>query len=187
MKLIGLHGLPRSGKDTIAYLLCTGFRFDRLSFADPLKQAASYLLNRPLAQCHGNNFDREAVMPEWGFSMRWFLQMLGTECLRDVIRDDFWIHRAAIELDDLILRAVAHDEKVNVVITDVRFQNEAEFVRQRGGVLVNVVRPGVEGSSHVSDQPLSCDITIHNDGSLADLRHKIIVQDALKLKGDLTE
>lgn len=163
MKLIGLHGLPRSGKDTIASILHTEYGFRRISFADPLKEAAALCLGRPLNETHGIGYDREQVMPEWGFSMRWFLQRFGTECLRDQIREDFWIQRAAIELD----RTTA----AGVVFTDVRFPNEAEFIIRRGGCLVEVLRPeALAASGHTSDQHIDCDLSVNNNGTLEDLK-----------------
>lgn len=162
MKLIGLHGLPRSGKDSIANILHTSHGFRRISFADPLKEAAALLLGRELGQAHGIGYDREQVMPEWGFSMRWFLQRFGTECLRDQIREDFWIKRAEIELDKT--------SALGVVFSDVRFPNEVEFIRRRGGTLVEVRRSGVAGSTHVSDQHIDCDLSVDNNGTLDDLR-----------------
>lgn len=172
MKLIGLHGLPRSGKDTVAKMLHGLYGFERRAFADPLKQAAAALLNRPLYQCHGESgFDREAVMPEWGFSMRWFLQMLGTECMRDQIHQDFWLKRMEASLDPWGA----------FVITDVRFQNEADFIHSRGGWILEIRRSGISGSAHSSDRPLQADRVLHNDGSLEDLKHKILTLNVLEI------
>lgn len=164
MLIIGLHGLPRSGKDSVADILKTQ-GYTRRAFADPLKEAASVLLNRPLSQCQGIGFDREAIMAEWGFSMRWFLQVLGTECMRLQVRQDFWINRLAVTMLTV---------PMNTVITDVRFENEAAMIRELGGVLVEVTRPGTEGSAHASDQPVKCDFTLHNGGTLADLQVSVL-------------
>lgn len=166
--LIGLHGLPRSGKDSVASILTINRNYRRLSFADPLKEAASVLLNRPLDHCHGRGFDREAAMPEWGFSMRWFLQRLGTECMRQQISDDFWIRRMRSTVDLL------DDQGFHkLVVTDVRFPNEANFVRLMGGRMVEVTRPGTESNGHISDQHIACDFTISNDSSMDALASKV--------------
>jgi hypothetical protein len=166
MKIIGLHGLPRAGKDSVARILHHTLRYQRIAFADPLKRAAAILLDRPLEECNGENgFDREARMPEWGFSMRWFLQVLGTECLRNQVTDDFWIRRAAVEIQKKRLLV----PNVRIVITDVRFENEAQFIRQLGGQIVEVRRPGLRASSHASDKPVRCDWVLNNDGTLDDL------------------
>jgi hypothetical protein len=177
-QIIGLHGLPRSGKDSIAKMLISVHNFERMAFADPLKAAAAHLLDRPLAQCHGtvDGFDREAIMPEWGFSMRWFLQILGTECMRQQVRHDFWINR----METAVRKAQATGDS-RIVITDVRFQNEADFVRDAGGKMIEVRRPGLAPSSHVSDTRIECDFTIYNDSSLDDLFRKVAHYNACRL------
>lgn len=162
--IIGLTGLPRSGKDTVAQYLEFEYGFTRLAFADPLKQAAAVLLDRPLEQMHGKDgFDREAVLPEWGFSTRWFLQVLGTECLRQQVRADFWIQR----MRNVISEPGRIDGRF--VITDCRFPNEVDLVHEFGGQVVEVVRPGTRKSSHVSDAGVPSDRRLDNSRSIEEL------------------
>lgn len=164
MKLIAFTGLPRSGKDTAAGYLADRYRYQRASFARPLKEAAAILLGCPLSHAEGwQGYDREAVMPEWGFSMRWFLQRLGTECMRDQIAKDFWIKRMRASLS----------RGADYVITDCRFQNEADLVRELGGVIVEIVRPGSVGSGHISDAGVKPDIQIWNGGAISDLNDSV--------------
>ena len=165
MKLIALTGLPRCGKDTVAAWLIAHHSWTKLAFAGPLKAAAAILLNRTEDECNGVNFDREAVMPEWGFSMRWFLQVFGTECLRNQVAQDFWIKRMYIELGSWTPMA-------KIVITDCRFENEAALVRERGGHVIEIRRPGLVGSGHISDAGVRLtedDYVILNDGTVDDL------------------
>lgn len=181
MKLIALTGLPRTGKDTFANRLASNHGYVRMAFADPLKAAAAVLLNRPLGECHGlNGYDRESIMPEWGFSMRWFLQRFGTECMRNQIDPDFWIKRMALELDKQKGRSsgepfvgIEPPEELKVVITDCRFENEAKMIRERGGMIVEIRRKGVNRKGdHVSDDGVTLtndDLVVPNHGSLAEL------------------
>jgi hypothetical protein len=158
IKLIALTGLPRSGKDTFAERLVTHHGFARRQFSTPLKQAAAILLGREMGEMEGRDgFDREAVLPEWGFSTRWFLQRLGTECMRDVVDQDFWV------------RHMRNSLAPRTAITDLRFENEAAMVREMGGIVVEVIRPGLVRSAHVSDAGVSPDIQIHNDRGLSEL------------------
>ncbi|HXJ44350.1 MAG TPA: hypothetical protein VNH18_33995 [Bryobacteraceae bacterium] len=162
-RIIGLTGLPRCGKDTVASELAW-FGYTRAAFADPLKDAAAILLDRPRTEVNGElGFDREKVMPEWGFSMREFLQKFGTECLRRQIRDDFWIKRMEKTLQGL----------EQVVITDCRFPNEAALVKAQGGVIVRIERPGCVDNGHISNQRLPYDILLENSGSLEEFQEKI--------------
>lgn len=161
MKLIGVTGLPRSGKDSFADHLVQAYGYKRMQFSEPLKQAAAVLLNRPVHEMRGEQgFDREALLPEWGFTSRMFLQYLGTEGLRG-FREDFWVHRMRMDL-----RMSAFDR---IVITDVRFDNEVTMIHEMGGKVVQVWRPAALGSAHVSDAGVIADATVHNTGTLADL------------------
>lgn len=158
VRLIALSGLPRSGKDTLAQHLYARHNFLPCAFSDPLKGAAAILLDRPVSEMRGDNgFDREALLPEWGFSTRWFLQVLGTECMRDQVRPDFWIHRMRNRL------AAAH---LPIVIPDCRFENEAALVRELGGTVVEIYREGCCGSGHPSDAGVKPDQVIFNNGSI---------------------
>jgi hypothetical protein len=172
MKLIGVTGAKRSGKDTVGRFLAEqGFR--NMSFAKPLKDAAALLLSRPHFQCEGNGYDREEIMPEWGFSMRWFLQRLGTDCMRNQICQDFWLKRAQVSLDEHVRK----DPDSKFVFTDVRFLNEAEFIRKNGGKIIRVIRDGVgERDSHVSEMEMNSiqvDATVANNGTYSDLYNNV--------------
>lgn len=161
MKLIALTGLPRSGKDTMAAHLVDRYRYARRAFATPLKEAAAVLLGREVWEMEGHQgFDREAVLPEWGFTTRWFLQVFGTEAMRGNIRDDFWLIRMRNSLAGLD----------RAVITDLRFPNEAKMVRALGGIIVGITRPGCVQSGHVSDLGVTADTTIFNGGTMLDLQ-----------------
>lgn len=164
MKIIGLTGLPRSGKDTAASHLVCDLGYERRAFATPLKAAAAILLDRPLCEMDGaGGFDREALLPEWGFSTRWFLQRFGTECMRNQIDQDFWIKRMRVSMVP----------EGRYVITDVRFQNEADLIRELGGQIIEIMRPGLVKSKHVSDSGVKSDWHAWNGSSINDLHTTI--------------
>lgn len=160
MKLIGLTGQPRSGKDTFAKHLVEHHGYVHRAFATPLKAAAAILLGRPVGEMSGENgFDREAILPEWGFSTREFLQKFGTEVMRDNFGQDFWIKRMRGSLRP----------GGNYVITDCRFPNEAELIRELGGKIIEIWRPSAVGNSHISNQYISPDYRVVNTGTLMEL------------------
>jgi len=174
MKLIGLAGKARCGKDTVADILGDEFVVVSYGFADPLKEAAAVLLHRSEQDIYGDfDFDREAILPEWGFSIRHFLQVLGTEGMRKLFGEEFWITRLGLELDTL---------KSDAVITDVRFENEAEFIRKRGGQIWHVYRPDPSGlndqaQAHASEAGVAMllgDRVIKNTGTLKELEAKVV-------------
>lgn len=168
MNLVGITGFKRAGKDTAADFLVENYGYHKYSLADPLKDAAMVLLNKSYNETRGIDYDREQVMPEWGFSMRHFLAVLGTEGLRDLFRQDFHIVRAQMETQN-------HNK---VVIPDVRYENEADFVRDNGGTMLHIIRPGFGSSSHRSEQgiefkPESGDVRVVNDQTIGVLVHHV--------------
>jgi hypothetical protein len=100
--------------------------------------------------------------------VRVLLQRFGTDVGRELFGEDFWVEQAFRGLGD-----------EDVVFTDVRFLNEAEAIRERGGVVWQVVRPGVGAvNGHVSESDLAgfdFNAVILNDGSLEDLRGKVLL------------
>ncbi len=171
MMLIGLAGRARSGKDTAAAVLAREFGLYRHAFADPMK--------RMLEQVFGNNFvdgDRERIDPISGVSYRKLMQTLGTEWGR-AIHPELWTRVAKAKWEWVkegmpwetslgkCSNLQLHNEDLNagMIISDVRFDNEAEWIRSEGGIIVHVDRSnlekvGVEG--HASEQGLTM---IHND------------------------
>jgi len=170
--LVGLTGKARSGKDTVGDYLFQEHGFVRYAFADPLKAAASEAFGIPLSQLYGEHgYDREVVLPEWGMSCRQILQDFG-KAMRDVFVDDFWIQRATMELSLL--------SEMNTVITDVRYPNEVQFIREREGIILGIQRPAssVEVRAHDSEKMADeleqvADIVLTNDGTIEDLENLV--------------
>ena len=186
--LVGLVGKKRAGKDTFAGAM--DWRFMRVAFADPLREAAyalnpivgwNYLADEPVRYQEaidlGGYEEAKDDYPE----VRGILQRLGTESIR-ALDDGFWLRAGTARIDELrdssIRRAQGMFDAVDtpVVVTDVRYPNEADAIRERGGVIVRILRPGtttVDG--HPSENALdeyAADRIIVNDGTLAALeRH----------------
>jgi hypothetical protein len=175
MKLIGVAGFARSGKDTVASYLVRNHGYTRLAFADPMREMlfeinpiVSGMLNQPLRVqevVKSLGWDEAKVkIPE----VRELLQRLGTDAGRKVLGQTIWL--------DTILKKINSIED-KVVISDVRFEDECEFIRVNGGKVIRVFRPNVTSvNNHVSDKwlPDACiDHEIRNDGSIADLEIKV--------------
>lgn len=150
MKLLALVGRARSGKNTAAnYLL--GHGYDTLSaFATPMKDAAMILFNLTEDEVQGHGYDREVVNKEWGISVREILQKLGTESIRDVFGQNHWVDLMRSHLIDL----QQEDHGPGVIVTDCRFYNEVELIRERGGVIIGLERQGFEPDTrpHISEE-----------------------------------
>lgn len=167
MNLIGLCGPAGGGKDSVAMRLRDKHGFTVLAFADPLYAAVAAISGMSVSDLKNRRL-KEDVIPWMGKSPRQLLQLLGTEFGRGMIRDDVWIQRTMMRLDP---------SEAGYAITDVRFDNEAEAICDRGGSIVEVVRPGSaclrdDTACHSSEAGIRRDYiarTILNDGTLEDL------------------
>jgi hypothetical protein len=175
---VALLGKARSGKDTVAQRLVTRFAFTRVAFADPLKDAALALdpliptspgmspvrLSRLVGET-GWDYAKESY-PE----VRRTLQRMG-QGIRN-LDEGFWVR---VALDRV---SVAETWNLPVVVSDVRYRNEAEALRNLGFLLVRIVRGEVvplgdqSAMLHTSENELNdypTDLTVANDGTLTDL------------------
>lgn len=170
MKLIALAGPAGCGKDTVGAYLAYVHHAYRYSFAQPLKDALNVMLD--LDRLDWSTHLKEQTLPWLGVSPRVLAQTLGTEWGRQIIRDDIWLIVAGRRL-----------EKINrklVVITDCRFGNEADWVRDRGGQVWHIRGRRKEGvAAHVSEAGVTAvegDIEIDNSGDLSRLHQQIDAQ-----------
>lgn len=195
--LIGIVGFIGSGKGTVGSILSEKYEFTQDSFAAPLKDAVAAIFgwDRTLLEGATPESRRWRELPDkfWSekfgkpFSPRLALQLMGTEAGRDVFHKDVWV-------TSLLKRSKGRD----TVITDVRFKNEINLIKENNGIVVRV-RRGEEPewyttavlanrgyrhemeelqklNIHVSEwdwvgSPI--DYTISNDGSLGDLEKEI--------------
>jgi hypothetical protein len=145
-QLIGISGFARSGKDTF-YQRCKGLLekegkvATRFAFADALKAEVDNLLTSNLNISAFTEDDKQKKL------IRPLLVTYGTE-LRRKLNPNCWIER--IQPD--VVNAINNDEFV--FITDVRFKNEAEWIRMNGGILVNVARSGIKPANHEEHKQL---------------------------------
>jgi len=164
--VIGIAGKARSGKDTLAGFMVPfgGYQY---SFADPIRQ-----MLLPLGVDMGVEYwqqRKEEVIPALGVSPRRLMQTLGTEWGRQLINQNLWLILAQQELLRL---------GPGMVVADVRFDNEAEWVRRMGGRIIHLERPQTMSvEAHASEMgvtKLNEDIVIHNTGSLSELQQKVV-------------
>jgi hypothetical protein len=174
--LIGLCGPAGAGKNTVAELLVDSDRcsFHQMAFADPLYECISAITGISVAGLQKRDV-KEAVIPWLGKSPRQMLQSMGTEWGRDSIHPEIWV-RIAME------RAIPHlATGRSVVVTDVRFDNEAQTIINAGGEVWKVTRAGwrcldAGTAAHQSEAGVSGHLiarTIDNSGSLDDLRSQL--------------
>jgi hypothetical protein len=137
--IIGLLGFIGSGKGTAGDILVEN-NFTALSFAGSLKDAVSSIFGWDRALLEGDTEEsrvfRETVDNFWSVKFnkpitpRYILQYFGTEVCRNNLLDSIWV-------DSLERKIQQYD---NVVITDVRFKNEINFLKSIGAVFIQIDR-----------------------------------------------
>jgi hypothetical protein len=167
-RLIGITGRKGSGKDTVGAILRTLYGYRTLAYADPLKRACRDIYGLTVEQTDGPLAVKEAVDPRWGLSPREIMQRFGTEVGRS-IHTETWTRAAMLRVEA---------EPGWWAITDVRFDNEAEVIHARGGIVLRVDRPGLGegvGAGHASEavEQIPVDFVIVNDGTMLDLAGKV--------------
>ena len=164
--LIGFAGKARSGKDTAGKYLVDKYQFAHYYFAKPLKEATKIMFGLTDEQIK----NKEKPAEPWGRSPRELYQLLGTDIARN-IDVNVWVKGANIFSRN-------HPDQ-NIVITDVRFSNEAFWIREQGGIVVYLqsdTRGIDEHSGHSSENGLQgsdVDIIIQNDGTINALHEKL--------------
>jgi hypothetical protein len=170
--IIGLSGYAQSGKDTVAKYLVEHHGFERVAFADPIRD---FLLEvDPILE---NGLHMTTVVKDLGWELakkqaevRRLLQVAGVAA-RKHIDTDLWVIAAIRKMNEV---------GKQYVITDVRFQNEAVMIKQSGGHLWRIERDGVGPvNDHISEHDLKdweFDVVLHNNSNFDSLNLAIQVQ-----------
>lgn len=180
MLIVGITGRKGSGKSTLAYKLLTDDRLgkfaDILSFAAPIKWICGRVLGLDEDAVYGDDAAKNAAtryrqqdMPHWCerccdeeegerlLTIREVMQQIGTEVFRRM-DPDIWVNA-------LFREAARYSPLDTLYIDDVRFPNEAEAIRRRGGLVVRLTR-GQADDNHVSEAGLPdhlADLTVPGD------------------------
>lgn len=176
INLIGLHGKAHSGKDSVAMYLCNNYKETWVeSFAGPLKRACSQMFGIPEDNFTEPNL-KEELFHYWQVSPRVIAQFVGTNLVRDRIHtmfpegfmdNDFWVRRFAGKINgDLILDGEGEYEAGDtVIVTDVRFQNEYDFIIENGGCIIHIARNGADGNVGIPGHASEAGITFYPERS----------------------
>ena len=164
MIIVGLTGYAGSGKDTVRAML-EREGFVGLAFADPIRAMIRELLTScGIDDAYLDDRElKETIIPELGVSYRHMAQSLGTEWGRN-LRGDFWLRLAGAFMADQ-----ADAGETHFVVSDVRFANEADWIKRQGGKIWRIHREGLASvRAHVSESGvdnIKPDRTIHNNGT----------------------
>lgn len=173
-------------------------KFEQKAFAGKLKQTASLLTGIPIEKFEDQEFKKTLLGSEWGtvkhnplnaipifedvefnhlMSVRELLQKLGTEAMRDNLHENVWVNALFADYKAIVDKpakfgGTSIGRYPSWCITDMRFPNEMDAIREREGITIRVVRPGTETGTHPSETSLDSaefDYTIINYGTIEDL------------------
>lgn len=171
--------------------------FEVKKFAGKLKTTASLLTGIPVEKFEDQEFKKTYLNEEWNspynipfsgpdfvehdgrMTVRELLQKLGTDAMRDNLHENVWVNALFADYKPSVVRSAdsfdlsTYDSKYpNWVITDMRFPNEMDAVKEREGITIRVVRPGTEVGTHPSETALDdehFDYEIVNSGTIENL------------------
>jgi hypothetical protein len=143
--LVGFMGAMGSGKTTAANFMINEYGYVEKAFADPLKRACKELFLFTDDQLYGTQAQKEEADNRWfGCSARTAMQFVGTDLFRNQlnaimpgIKNNIWVHHFKLWYQNHIKIL----DNPPVVISDIRFQNEADIIKKMGGIIIRIDRP----------------------------------------------
>ena len=165
--IIGITGHIGSGKTTLANFLHEK-GFVEVSFADAIKQIG-LILGFSHDEMYGTQEQKLSINSDYQISGRQFLQKFGTDIGRNLVADitgmkfkyNIWIDVCMKKCRELLSKGE------NVVISDIRFVDEAKAVKELGGIIIALSREGESHSTHESELEIGkikADYTFSNLG-----------------------
>jgi hypothetical protein len=174
--VIGIVGNIGAGKDEICNYLRDAHSFIKVGFSDPIYELLWEM--NPTIDLAVGTAKYEDLVVDHGIDkvkrnfpeIRRWLQLIGTEYGRNVFGQDCWIRALDARIKDSPL----------VAVRDVRFENEIDYIRSRGGFVVWVQsnRAPERDTSHTSEKLVfadHADYTVQNNGTLVELYRQLDV------------
>lgn len=142
--IIGLLGSKNCGKSTIANYLHDFYGFEKLSYAEPVKDVCSIIFGWDRELLEGitpeSRIWRETVDEYWAeklnipdFCPRKAFTLVGTDIFRKYIHEDIWINCLIKKINPY----------TNYVITDCRHIKETQALIDREGIILRITRGGL--------------------------------------------
>jgi hypothetical protein len=185
--IIGISARAGGGKDTVAkmiqsLILGSDFSLEEITFnyriglllekesewkikkfAGKLKEVASIMLGVDVGMFESQSFKKE-YLKEWGMTVREFFKKLGTDAIRNNLHENAWVKTFWVDYNN--------DNLDKCLITDVRFPNEADSIKDRNGIVIRLTRNSENEDVHPSETSLDnydFDYVIDNkDANLAE-------------------
>jgi hypothetical protein len=169
--IFGITGKKRVGKDTFGDYLTSEYGYVRFAFAGCIKRCINdiFLLD-------GKEEKKDKIDERWNISPRKLYQEFGTNIFRNNIEKfypnlqlshNIWIER--------FIKFVELNKNKNIIVTDVRFQDEADIIKSYGGIIIKVIRDTkLEKDTHISENVnVKYNILIKNNSSIKEYKKNI--------------
>lgn len=177
-QIIGISGKKGHGKDTLGKFFIDNYQYQRFAFADPLKKILEIIFDFTDDQLFGNL--KEIPDPYWNCSPRKIQQFVGTDLFRDQLGQiipnldkNIWVEVTKRKIQKQML----NNPKSRIIITDVRFCNEAQMIRELNGVIIKVNRDSIKNlDSHVSEtenDEIIEDYYVSNNGTINEMYNSL--------------
>lgn len=177
-KIIGITGRKFSGKDTLGDFFVKSYNYKQIAYADALKIAVKAIFDFDDEQLYGNK--KEEVDDFWKKSPRQVLQFVGTDLFRNHTHElmpnvgkDIWVEVVKRK----ILNGIKKDPNACFIITDARFHNEVNAIKELGGTIIKLHRNTGYEDNHESEaliDTLPFDYEFENNGTKGDLYEKVM-------------
>lgn len=166
-RVIGLTGHMQAGKDSVGQILSKKYGYKRIALADKVRELVLEI--NPLVRCADEFIEIAALVSRAGWEaakkypdVRCLLQRTGNGA-RTILDQDIWIRP--------VLEEIKTRPNSKYVITDIRYQNEAQIFRCYGEIW-KIIRPGFDGDEHPSEKEIDLirfDRMVGNIGTLTEL------------------
>lgn len=167
--IIAFSGKKGCGKSFFAKYLIEKHNFIELSFASSLKKGIQEMFKLTNEDVN-DPIKKEQKIERFNITPREIMQWMGTDIMREEFNKKFgyngsiWVDNVKYEIEELR----KNDKDVDIVISDVRFQNEIDMIHSYGGIVINLIGGEVKqyGEHKSENQELTFDYQFTNDKSL---------------------
>ena len=143
-----------NGKDTISDFIVDKYNFEKYAITKPLKNICKILFNFSNDQLYGDLKEEKDLY--WNITPHHAMEFIGTDLIRNKftqlisnIKNNFWLKHFKLIYNNSL-------KNKNIVISDIRFQNEVDMIHELNGIIIKVIRPSIKQTfSHIAEKGIA--------------------------------